>query len=195
MWGCRLVRATSDEQPTLYPTAFAGAAYCAPMHQRLPTNHRLARLATWAGLWLVWMDAFLAFVCGAHAPLSRQARAIAEDWLDRMSAFALKLIVIRAAKRRPAPRVTHRRASRARMRGGDMRAIIGSRLRRRLRSRDLRHRIDAIAALLRDPETAIAALLRRLARGLTRRTPHHVERNNERVSAQCAPRLACADSS
>jgi hypothetical protein len=50
------------------------------------------------------------------------------------------------------------------------RAVIGSAMRRTLRSKDLNQRI---AALSQNVDVLVARLLKRLPRGLTRRRPHH----------------------
>ncbi|MES1158934.1 MAG: hypothetical protein ABUL42_03470 [Terricaulis silvestris] len=115
------------------------------------------------------MAGFLDAVCGEHGRLSRQARALATDWLDRFADLAVKLALIHAARRCRMRDFRHGGPPRRRTRSGEMRAMIGSALRKSLRHADLRQRLNAIVALLRDPEAAIAALARRLQRGFTRR--------------------------
>jgi len=51
------------------------------------------------------------------------------------------------------------------------RKILGARLRRLTRGKDLPAQIRALLTLLRDPEAEIARLARRLQRGMIRRAP------------------------
>ncbi len=128
-------------------------------------SHRLSRLHRWAMLWLKW---FAAFLDGAEAfaPLSRQARAIAHTWLDKVEHLVVSLVMVRAAKFvRPAVANRHV-AQHKRKTAGLRRAIIGSRLRRALRHNDVRQRI---AALGQDIDTLAELIAHRAPRGLTRR--------------------------
>jgi hypothetical protein len=128
------------------------------------SEHRLQRAQRWMLLWLKWFAAFLR-EARAIAPFSDQATAIAHQWLNRIERLLVSIVLIRAASRvhfinppkhsARRPIETHRR-----------RAIIGSALRRALRSTDLQKRI---AALSQNVETLVARLLKRLPRGLTRR--------------------------
>src|SRR5690349_20057862 len=100
---------------------------------------RLQRFHRWAMLWLKWFVAFLD-AAGALAPLSKQARTIGHTWLNRIERIVLAIVVLRAIARVRglAPRkgvAEHRRKERALAR-----AVIGSRLRRSLRSEDLHER-------------------------------------------------------
>ena len=118
-------------------------------------------------LWLKW---FVSFLDGAAAlaPLSRQAEAIGHRWLDRIERIIVAIVMLRAAPRvrHLAPRkgVSERRLSRATLR----RAVMGAKMRRALRPRDLRQRIEALGQSV---DVLVARLLRRLPRGLTRRRP------------------------
>jgi len=128
---------------------------------------RLQRFHCWAMLWLKWFVAFLD-AAGALAPLSKQARNVGHSWLDRIERAILAIVMLRAAPqvRRTTPR--KRIAERPRKERALSRAVVGSRLRRSLRSKDLHERI---ARLTRNIGTLVAALLRRLPCGLTRRRP------------------------
>jgi hypothetical protein len=126
---------------------------------------RLTRLHRWA---MLWLKGFLAFLDAAawFAPLSRQAKKIAHARLDSIERLIVSLLVIRVARCvRPLNRnsFTLRRGV---TRDGWRRAVLGSALRRALRPKDVRARIEA---LLQDISTLVARLARRLPRGLTRR--------------------------
>jgi len=118
-------------------------------------------------LWLKWFAAFLD-AAGALAPLSKQARSIGHVWLDRIERRILAIVMLRAVRhvRRIAPRkgIAEHRCKESAF----ARAVVGSRLRRSLRSKYLHERI---ARLMQSIDVLVAALLRRLPRGLTRRRP------------------------
>ncbi|MFZ2031425.1 MAG: hypothetical protein WAU68_14020 [Vitreimonas sp.] len=131
------------------------------------SNQRLQRYHRWALLWLQWFAAFLD-AAAAYNPLSRQAEALALAWLAKFERLITNIIMLKAAER-----------VRFRPRGGGRaqyplkeralrRAVLGVKLRRALRRHDARERA---AALRQDIAPLIAALVRRLPRGLTRRRP------------------------
>lgn len=117
-------------------------------------------------LWLKWFGAFLAGA-EAFAPFTKAATRQAHLWLDQIERGVFAVIILRAAPRlrlvRPARHSPVRRNETQ-----ILRAIIGSVLRRRLRNRDLRARIEALS---QDIDALVARLVRRLQRGLTRRRP------------------------
>jgi hypothetical protein len=128
---------------------------------------RLKRLHRWAMLWLAWFAAFVD-AAAAWSPLSQQAQAIGHRWLDGIERLLFAIIMVRAARhvRRLPPRngpAPHRRKE-----SGFRRAVIGYKLRRSLRAKDLRQRIER---LRQDIEALVAQVLRRLPCGLTRRRP------------------------
>jgi hypothetical protein len=127
---------------------------------------RLQRYHRWMLLWLKRLAAFL-MEAGAFALLSRQAKQLAHHWLDDVERLLTNIVLIRAARRvRTLPTLKH--ASHRRAETHMRRAIVGSAMRRALRS----HRLDRrIAALSQDVEALIERLLKRLPRGLTRRRP------------------------
>jgi hypothetical protein len=123
------------------------------------TAHRLARLNAWARLWLMWIAGVWA------AWWSGGGRADARA-LDSLARRAGQMIMINAAARyRGAPRSRHRHG---RLKPVRLRTILGARLRRALRARDLPARLFAILSVMRDLDRAVARLLSRLPRGLTR---------------------------
>jgi hypothetical protein len=128
---------------------------------------RLTRFHRWAMLWLKWFVSFLD-AQGALAPISKQAQTIGHRWLDDIERIILNIVMLRAAchVRRCHQRkgVSERRLKEIALR----RAIIGSAMRRAMRPRDLRQRIEA---LTQNIDALVAQLLRRLPRGLTRRRP------------------------
>jgi hypothetical protein len=132
------------------------------------SEHRIHRRHRWMLLWLAWFAAFLK-QARAFAPFSAQAEAIAHQCLNRIERLVVSIIMLRAA-----PRVRFitslRHSSHRRVETHMRRAIIGSALRRALRSKDLNQRI---AALSQEVGALVARLLKRLPRGLTRRRPHH----------------------
>lgn len=125
---------------------------------------RLQRHHRWMVLWLKWFASFLA-AAGAIAPLSRQAIEIAHHWLDKAEGLLFDIILIRAARHvRALPTLKHSayRRTETHLR----RAIIGSAIRRAVRSRRLDQRI---AALSQDVQALVTRLLERVPHGLTRR--------------------------
>ena len=135
---------------------------------RPPVSHqRLQRYHRWALLWLQWFAAFLE-AASAYNPLSRQAEALAHAWLDTFERLITNIIMLKAAERvrfRPPGRG---RAQHPLKERALRRAVMGVKLRRALRRHDAR---DRAAALRQDIAPLIAALARRLPRGLTRRAP------------------------
>jgi hypothetical protein len=148
------------------------------------SEHRLNRHHRWMLLWLTWFAAFLG-EARAFAPFSAEATAIARRWLDRIERLLVSIILLRAAPR-VRGNIPSKHSPRRRIETHMRRAIIGSAMRRNLRSKNLNQRI---AALSRDVDALVARLLKRLPRGLTRRRPHHMR--PESHSAACA--VACAE--
>jgi len=123
----------------------------------------------------------------AVAPLAAQARVIAHGWLDQIEELILN-IIIRRALRRVSPsgrnRARHRRAVSL-----NFRTLVGSALRRALRAKELRQRIDALS---QDIEVLIARLIKRLAHGLTRLRPIVPRRERGSLSCLVTPAHATA---
>jgi hypothetical protein len=131
------------------------------------SNLRLQRFHRWAMLWLKWFVGFLD-AAGAFAPISVEVEKIGHAWLDRIERVVLAIVMLRAA-----PRVRWIKARRPfalyRLKQRGMRrAVIGCALRRSLRPKSLRRRIEALTQSI---DCLVARLLKRLARGLTRRRP------------------------
>ncbi len=154
------------------------------------SSHRLARLNTWARLWLAWF----VWVFLAHFgpdPSQRQARR----QLDHAASVVGQMIFLLAAARvRLPPRQNHRHGRLKQ--SGLMRALIGASLRRALKGKDAHSRLAAILVIMRDAGQHSAKLARRLARGLSRLrvivpAPEHAPLF---ATAPCA-RAACADTS
>jgi hypothetical protein len=132
------------------------------------SEHHLNRYHRWMLLWLSWFAAFLEQTRG-FAPFSAQVTAMAHQWLDVIERLLVEIVLLRAAPRvrlNNTPKHSPHRRIETHMR----RAIIGSAMRRSLRSKDLNQRI---AALSQNVGALVARLLKRLPRGLTRRRPHH----------------------
>jgi hypothetical protein len=104
---------------------------------------RLKRFHRWAMLWLKWFVRFLD-EAGAFAPISKQAQTIGHRWLDSIERIIVSIVLLWAARhvRRCHKRkgVSERRLKEIALR----RAIVGSRLRRALRPKDLPQRIEAL---------------------------------------------------
>jgi hypothetical protein len=145
------------------------------------SEHRLNRYHRWMPLWLRWFAAFLKRA-RAVAPFSAEATAIAHLWLDRIERLLVSIVILRAAphvRATGAPKHSPRRRTETQWR----RAIIGSAIRRALRSKDLNQRI---AALSQDAGALVARLLKRLPRGLTRRCPHRVRPEPRQIARAVA---------
>ena len=129
----------------------------------------------------------------AWAPFSDQAAVIAHQWLNKIERLLVSIVMLRTA---PRVRIQNplKQSDRRRIETHLRRAIVGSALRRDLRSRDLTERI---AALSQNVDALVARLLKRLPRGLTRRRPHRMRpdmRPIARVEAFAEAAL-CADTS
>jgi hypothetical protein len=145
------------------------------------SEHRLNRYHRWMLLWLTWFAAFLR-EARAFAPFSAQATAIAHRWLDRIERLLVNIVLLRAAphvRLNNTPKHSPRRKTETHM----LRAVIGSAMRRALRSKDLNQRI---AALSQDVDVLVARLLKRLPRGLTRRRPHQTRPEPRRIARAIA---------
>jgi hypothetical protein len=165
------------------------------------TQHRLARLIAWAQMMLLWIGAALFFPAARAATGRHIRRRNSLLSLDRMAHMTACLILTRACAlaRRPRP-LRHRRpqldyapagfAKRTRERHF-VRSAIGSKLRGKLRHRDLGARLSILMHALADIDAYARELLPRLNRRFTRllaiipvRPPHHDVRD---AAAPCAP--------
>src|SRR6185295_509109 len=104
---------------------------------------RLQRFHRWALLWLTWFASFLD-AASAFAPLTTQARTIGHRWLDRIERVLFAIVMLRAVRhvrciKSRRPFAVHRLKQSALSR-----AVIGSAMRRTLRPKDLRQRIQAL---------------------------------------------------
>ncbi|MFZ2030610.1 MAG: hypothetical protein WAU68_09910 [Vitreimonas sp.] len=155
------------------------------------TQHRLQRFHRWAMLWLAWFTAFLESA-RLFAPITAQVEEIGHRWLDRIERVIMAVVMLRAVTRvrRVTPRKgvdEHRRKDSALAR-----AVVGSALRRAIRSKDLRERI---ARLQQDIDALVARLLRRLPCGLTRRRPIKPQRDVSAIDAFLDASTAASDTS
>lgn len=123
------------------------------------SHHRLARLSAWGRLWLQGFSAALLFMLQLDPVRARRELALTARFVGTLVFLRLALGF------RPPRRKSWRKPVR---RPGMLRAIKGSRLRRRLRARDPIARFFAILAVMRDLDQEAARLKQRLARGLTR---------------------------
>jgi hypothetical protein len=125
----------------------------------LITRHRVARLKAWAMLWLQGFSAAFPFLLDFDRDAVRRRIA-------RMARFSAILVFLHVAVNFTPRRGRSWRPAR---RAGVLRAVIGVRLRRRLRARDPVAQFFAILSLMRDFDAEVAKLRKRLALGLTRR--------------------------
>jgi hypothetical protein len=147
------------------------------------TRQRLARLETWAGLWLLRLAACLAHIAPSLAPP-----------IQPTVRLLLNLLILRVAELTPPPilRRSHRpqRALRANLR----RAILGD-LRKHLRARTLGERLTKLLELVRDMDLHALRIATRLANGLTRLRPILARGADEACADMAAPPRVCADTS
>lgn len=157
------------------------------------SNLRLQRFHRWTMLWLKWFDAFLD-AAGALAPLSRHARCIGHAWLDRIERVIFAIVMLRAATHVRRTTVRKGVAEHRRNDSALRRAVIGTRLRKSLRSKDLHERIMRLTQPI---DTMVMRVIRRLPRGLTRRRPIKAQREAQAPhhGDACAPLLPISDTS
>jgi hypothetical protein len=129
---------------------------------------RLQRFHRWALLWLTWFAGFLDVAVG-FAPLTKQAEAIGHALLDRIERIIVAIVMLRAAPRVRALRTKRPFAPHRLKQSALARAVIGSKLRRALRPKNLRQRSEGLRCI--DIGVLVARLLKRLPCGLTRRRP------------------------
>ena len=157
---------------------------------------RLQRFHRWALLWLTWFAGFLD-AAGAFAPLSLQAERIGHHWLDRIERVLLAIVMLRAVRHVRALPSRRAHAQHRLTQTALSRAVIGAKLRRALRSKDLRQRCETLRGA--DLRVLVVHILKRLPRGLTRRRPIRTVREQGRLlalSAAFAPMpLLAVDSS
>ena len=144
--------------------------------------HRISRLHRWVLLWLTWLVRFLEGAA-RFAPISKQVEAIAHRWLDTIERGVINLVMAKAiyfhSRRNVAPPPFHREFATPRKRRGLRRALIGSRLRRALKRRDLGQRI---AALTQNIDDLVALWLNSRPHALTRRRAIRARRED---AARC----------
>jgi hypothetical protein len=141
------------------------------IHKPLLTRHRRQRLVLWALAMLTWLAAVL--FAGREITvrqLSQRHRRMSLDGLTRMT---IELMVVRAAEL-----ARRRRRKRNFWRYGRdltprhlIRSLVGSRLRRVLKPRDVAARIAILTEVLRNLDAFAQLLAKRMRRGLTRLWP------------------------
>ncbi len=138
-------------------------------HRPILNQHRLQRLALWTLALLSWIAAML-FDERALALRHLQQRYGLIS-LPRLTSFVSKLLIARAAqlaRLRRRKRIIYWRRGRDLHRPHILLSVLGSRLRRKLRSNDLRTWLAKLMDVLRNLDAHAAPLARRLRRGLTR---------------------------
>ena len=143
-------------------------------------EHRRARITTWARLMLAWIGMMLFAPEPPRAKNGQLRRLIRRRYpqlsLAPMARLVAHLIFMRAlamlrVRRRPRVRDFTGAGFRRRLNPRHvLRAAIGSRVRAGLRHPDLRTRFARIVAAFNEVDAIAARLVRRLRRGLMRRT-------------------------
>ena len=138
----------------------------------LLTPHRRARLIAWALAMLAWVHAvFVADRIMTRRQLRKRGCLLSLDGLARL---VTRLILIRAAEivgpRKPRKRLFRDRGEDLKRRHF-VRSVIGSRLRRAFKHRDVHQRIAILIAALKALDVWAARFAKRLARRVTKLWP------------------------
>ncbi|HYD87470.1 MAG TPA: hypothetical protein VEA80_08355 [Vitreimonas sp.] len=157
------------------------------------SSRRRQRLVLWALAMLSWIASVL-FAGRKVTPrqLLRRRRSMSLDGLKRMT---IQLMIVRAAElaRLRLPKVPRRRPP---VRRHYFRSLLGSRLRRLMKRKDLPARIAVLIDVLRNLDDYAAILAKRLKRRLTRLFPiRGVPVSSALLQGAPAPQPACADTS
>jgi len=139
-------------------------------HRFLTTSHRRRRLVLWAIAMLSWFAAVLF----AGRRIARRHVRQREVSLAELKRLTLQLMIVRAAelaRAGPLKRLRFWRRGRDTRPPHIVRSLIGSRLRRAMKRRDLAARIAALIAVLRTLDAHALQLAHRMKRRLTRLWP------------------------
>ena len=139
------------------------------IQKRHLTRHRRQRYVLWALAMLAW----IASVFAGSRITSRQAHQRGDISLQGLTRMVMELVVIRAGE---VARIRRRnlaffKRGRDLRRSHLLRSVIGSRLRRTLKRRDIAAHIANLIAVLRDLDAFARPVAQRLRRGLTRLFP------------------------
>ena len=135
----------------------------------LPTDHQLCRMLTWVRVWLTMALSVLP-ARGGMGPFVGWLVPELEARVCQARALVLHILFLLAFKRAPRRLAKFGHGHRVAKFGHlhfRYRVAVGHRLVRRRRG--VRAEIEALLALVRDPEPIVARLVRRLTRGLIRR--------------------------
>jgi hypothetical protein len=139
------------------------------IHRRHLTQHRFRRIILWTLALLTWIAAMLfgdRAVTFRH--IQQRTDLISLPWLTSLVG---KLLIIRAAqlaRLRGPKRILYWRRGRDLHRPHILRSVLGARVRRALRHKDIATWIANLIAVLRNLDAHAAPLAHRLRRGLTR---------------------------
>ncbi len=137
-------------------------------HRRHVTQHRFRRIILWTLALLTWFAAVLTDTRAVSARHQRQRFDIPLPWLNTLVG---QLLIIRAGQlarlRRPT-RVIYWRRGRDLHLSHLQRSVLGARVRRTLRHKDIRTWIANLITILRNLDAHAAPLAQRMRRGLTR---------------------------
>lgn len=140
------------------------------MNQPRPllSNHQRKRLTLWALAVLGWL---MDVLTGAREISVRQLnQRFHHLWLEDLKRVAITVLVVRAlqfSKLRVRRGVQHWKHGRSLRRAHFIRSVLGARLRRQLKHKDLKTRVAQLIALLRNLDTHARHLAKRL-RSMTR---------------------------
>jgi hypothetical protein len=137
-------------------------------------NHRRTRIQKWT---LLCAQGLATILAQCEAQLSPKLRADAQIWLSGLTRIVMNLLVARVYENVRALPSTHRRA------GFNVRAALGARMRRRFKRATLTQSFAFLVEILRDLETHVAPLTRRVRNGFTRLRPLRVARAPQNASS------------
>jgi len=129
--------------------------------QIIARQHKARRFFRWLCVWLVWWVPAISvwFVAtGARDPRR----------IDRVARGVCDILFLMAHARAPAPPRSPKCYGKGRAAYASRRSVYGARLHKAVRARDLPSRVFAILKTVRDAKAHVAALVRRLTRGVTR---------------------------
>jgi hypothetical protein len=138
------------------------------IHRRHLTQHRFRRIILWTLALLTWIAAVLTNNRAVSARHQHQRFDVSLPWLTTLVG---QLLIIRAGQlarlRRP-KRIRYWRRGRDLHLSHLQRSVLGARVRRSLRHKDIATWIANLIAVLRNLDAHAAPLAQRMRRGLTR---------------------------
>jgi hypothetical protein len=165
-------------------------------HRFLTTQHRRRRLALWAAAMLSWVAAVL--FAGRDVTVRLLRQRYERVSIERLTRLVINLLIIRARELAPVRKgkLRYWRHGRHLVARHFIRSLIGSKLRRVLKHKDLATRVANLIRVLRNLDAAARQLGARMKRRLTRLSAIKPARlPADALVSLAAPTLAFADSS